>query len=196
MPATLHAGAAFVSLATLSLYPGEIDTNPVSSASDSDVVTGAAPSIPLDLAIAFYDGDSVTSTPSESAPAGTDVTAQDTVSNSGSATQTNVSVLVTLPPNFSLDSGSLTSSAGTTAVGAGVVTWTIASLAPGETETLVYTETTDAPAAFESNPTSATATSDQDATGNTTSASVVVIPAANLTISVSDGTDSVYARPN
>ncbi len=152
---------------------------------------GSPPHAPLAVALSFYDGDSVTTTPSESAPAGTDVTSQITVSNTGSAPQTNVSVPITLPANFSLHNGSLTPSAGTTAVAAGVVTWTIASLAPGGSETLAYTETTDAPAAFESNATAATATSDQDATGSTTSASVVVIPAANLTIGVSDGTDSI-----
>ena len=143
------------------------------------------------MAIASYNGDAVTSTPSESALAGTDVTDQVTVSNTTAGTQTNLSVPINLPPAFTLHSGTVTPSTGTTMVAGSVLTWTIPSLAAGASATLSYTETTDAPAALESDTTSASATSDQSSTASTASAAVEVIPAADLTIGVTDGTDTV-----
>ena len=190
-PSPLTAGSAFVSLATISLPPEQVGTDASSNAIDSDVVSGAASSAPLGVAIASYDGDAVTSTPSESALAGTDVTDQVTVSNTTASTQTNVSVPVVLPANFTLHNASLTPSTGTTTVAANVLTWTIPSLAAGDSATLSYTETTDAPAALESDTTSASATSDQVTTAATASAAVEVVPAADLTIGVTDGTDTV-----
>ena len=179
-----------MSLATVALDPGQVDTNPVYNAVDSDVVTGAASAGPLGLAIASYNGDGVTTTPSEAALAGTDVTYQVTVSNVTTSTQTNVSVPVTLAPNFTLDS-SVTTSDGTTTTAAGVVTWSIPSLGAGASATLSYTESTDGPSAVESDTTSASATSDQSTTPSTTSAAVEVIPAADLTITVTDGVDTI-----
>ena len=181
-----------VSLATVSLYPGEVDTNPVDDAVDSDVVAGGSTTGgALGVAVASYDGDSVTVTPSEAALAGTDVTYELTVSNTTDSAQSNVLVPVDLPASFTLQSGSVTPSVGTTELAAGVLTWTVPSIAAGSSETLSYTETTDAPGALESDTTTASATSDQSATPSTASASVEVIPAANLSISVSDGVDSV-----
>ena len=147
-------------------------------------------SAPLDVAIASYDGDAVTSTPSESALAGTDVTDQVTVSNTTSDAQSNVSVPITLPANFTLQNATVTTSTGTAVVGTDL-TWTIPSLGAGASATISYTETTDAPAALESDTTSASATSDQSTTPSSVSASVEVIPASDLTISVSDGTDTI-----
>ena len=190
LPSPLTVGSAFVSLATVALAPGQIDTNPVYNATDSDVVTGATSAGPLDLAIASYNGDSVTTTPSESALAGTNVTYQVTVSNTSATTQTNVSVPVTLATNFTLDS-TITTSDGTTTAAAGVVTWSIPSLGAGASATLSYTETTDGPSAMEADASSASASSDQSATPATTTAAVDVIRAADLTISVTDGIDTI-----
>ena len=191
VPSPLAAGSAFVSLATVSMQPDQVDTDAVTNAIDSDAVSGATATGPLGVAIASYNGDAVTSTPSEAALAGTDVTDQVTVSNTTLAAQTNLSVPINLPPSFTLHAGSETPSTGTTAVAAGVVTWTIPTLAAGASATLSYTETTDAPAAFESDTTSASATSDQSPTADPVSATLEVVPAADLTIGVSDGTDTI-----
>jgi hypothetical protein len=142
------------------------------------------------VAIAAFNGDSVSATPSESAPAGTDVTYRVTVSNLTSSAQTHVSVPVTLPPTFTLDSV-LTASAGTAGGGYGTLTWSIPALAAGGSATLDYTETTDAPAGLEADTASASATSDQSATASTGSATVEVVPAADLTLTVSDGIGTV-----
>ena len=190
VPSPLAPGSAFVSLATVALNPGQVDTNPVYNAVDSDGVTGTVSAGPVGLVIASYNGDGVTTTPSEAALAGTDVTYQVTASDLTTATQTNVSVPVALPPNFTLDS-SVTTSDGTATTAPGVVTWSIPSLGAGASATLSYTETTDGPSAVESDTTSASATSDQSATQSATSAAVEVIPAADLTITVSDGVDTV-----
>ena len=190
VPSPLTTGSAFVSVATVSLSPGEFDTNPVYNAIDSDVVTGASSTGPLGLAITSFNGDSVTTTPSEAALAGTDVTYRVTVSNTTSSTQTNVSVPVTLAPEFTLDS-TVTTSGGSTSTTSGVVTWSIPSLGAGASAALTYTETTDSPAAMESDGTSASGTSDQSTTPTSTTTAVDVIPAADLTITVNDGVDTI-----
>ncbi len=191
VPPSLTAGSAFVNLATVSLAPVQVDTDASSSAVDSDVVSGITPAAPFDVAIASYDGDAVTSTPSESALAGSDVTDQVTVSNTTPDAQSNVSVPITLPASFTLHDATVTTSTGTALVSASGLTWTIPSLAAGATATISYTETTDAPAALESDTTSASATSDQVTTPSPVSGSVEVIPASDLTISVSDGTETI-----
>ena len=191
VPSPLSAGSAFVSLATVALPPDQVDTDAVTNAIDSDAVSGTTTTAPLDVAIASYDGDAVTSTPSESALAGTDVTDQVTVSNTTPGAQTNLSVPINLPAGFTLHSGSETPSTGSTMVAGSVITWTIPALAAGASATLSYTETTDAPAAFESDTTSASATSDQSTTASPVSATLEVIPAADLTIGVTDGTGTV-----
>ena len=191
VPSPLAAGSAFVSLATVALPPGQVDTDAVANAIDSDAVSGTTTTAPLDVAIASYNGDAVTSTPSESALAGTDVTDQVTVSNTTSGAQTNLSVPVNMPASFTLHSGTETPSTGTTLVAGSVITWTIPALAAGASATLSYTETTDAPAALESDTTSASATSDQSTTASPVSAALEVIPATDLTIGVTDGTDTV-----
>ena len=191
VPSPLSAGSAFVSLATVALPPDQVDTDAVTNAIDSDAVSGTTTAASLDVAIASYNGDAVTSTPSESALAGTDVTDLVTVSNTTSGTQTNLSVPINLPASFTLHSGSETPSTGTTMVAGSVITWTIPALAAGASATFSYTETTDAPAVFESDTTSASATSDQSTTASPSSATLEVIPAADLTIGVTDGTDTV-----
>ncbi len=191
VPSPLDAGSSFVSIASIALAAGQVDTDPSSNAFDSDVVTGTTSAAPLGLAIASYDGDAVTSTASESALAGTDVTDQVTVSNSTSSAQTSVSATIDLPANFTLHTGSVTSSAGTTVLSSGVLTWTIPSLAGGASATLSYTETTDAPVTMESDLTTASVTSDQTTTASPASAAVEVIPASDLTIGITDGTDSI-----
>lgn len=192
VPSPLAAGSAFVNQASVGTGPGEIDTNPVAYATDSDVVSGTSSDANLDLAVASYNGDSVGTTTSESAPAGTDVTYQVTVANPSAGTQTNVSVPVSLPPAFTLDTSAVASD-GTTSLSAGVLTWSIPSLAAGASDNLTYTETTDAPAAMESDTTTASATSDQTSSPGTASVSVNVIPASDLSIQVSDSMGSVYA---
>ena len=178
--------AAAVGSACLMLCAGLVLAVPAGRPAGGSTTGGA-----LGVAVASYDGDSVTVTPSEAALAGTDVTYELTVSNTTDSAQSNVLVPVDLPASFTLQSGSVTPSVGTTELAAGVLTWTVPSIAAGSSETLSYTETTDAPGALESDTTTASATSDQSATPSTASASVEVIPAANLSISVSDGVDSV-----
>jgi uncharacterized repeat protein (TIGR01451 family) len=151
---------------------------------------GTAADGSLGLTIASYDGDAVTTTPSETVQAGTDVTDEVTVSNLTASPQTNVSVPVDLPANFTLDGGTVAFNAGSTSVSADVLTWTIPTLGANGSATLSYTEATDAPDALESDVTSAAATSTQG-TAAAVSASVEVIPAADLTISVTDGTDTI-----
>ena len=148
-------------------------------------------SVPLSIGIASYAGDAVSATPSESAPAGSDVTYQVTVSNAGPSAQTNLSVPVSLPANFTLGVTTIASSVGTPSAGTGTVNWSIPSLASGAAATLTYTETIDAPAGIESDATSASVTSDQSTTAVTTTESIAVIPTADLSISVSDGVDSI-----
>ena len=114
---------------------------------------GSTTSGSLGVAIASYDGDSVTATPSESALAGSDVTEELTLSNTTDGTESNVVVPVDLPANFTLQSGSVSPSAGATVLTAGILTWTVPSIAAGSSDTLSYTETTDAPGTFESDPT-------------------------------------------
>ena len=97
----------------------------------------------------------------------------------------------TCRPAFTLGTATVSASAGSTTVSGNVVTWSIPSLAGGASATLTYTETTDAPAALESDATSASASSDQTTTPSTASAAVEVIPAADLTIAVSDGVSSI-----
>ncbi len=191
VPSPLDAGGSFVSLASVAPAAGQVDTGSASNAIDADVVTGTTAAAPLGVAIASYDGDAVSSTPSESALAGTDVTDQVTVSNSTSSAQTSVSVPIDLPANFTLPTATVTPSAGSTALAGGVLTWTIPSLAGGASATLSYTETTDAPAAMESDTTTASATSAQSTTASPASAAVEVIPASDLTIGITDGTDSI-----
>ncbi len=187
---SLAPGSAFVSLANASLFPGAIDTNPVAYGVDADSVAGAATAGPLGLAIASFSGDSAV-TPSVSALATSDLTYQVTVTNATASTQSNVSVPVSVPSNFVLQSGSLSASSGTAAVSAGVITWSIPTLAAGDSATVTYTETTDAPTALESDATSVSATSDQSTTPVTASASVEVLPAADLSVSVTDGTSTI-----
>ena len=152
---------------------------------------GTATGDPLGVTIASYDGDIVTTTPSESASAGSDVTYEVTVSNPTASTQTNVSVPVDLPANFTLDAGTVAPSTGEAPLSADVLGWTVPSLGAGASATLTYTEATDVPDVLESDATSASATSDQSTTASTVSASVEVIPASDLTISVTDGTDTI-----
>ncbi len=192
VPSALAAGSAFVNQASVATNPGENDTNPVAYATDSDVVTGSSLVGALDIGIASYDGGSVGTTTSESALAGTDVTYQVTVSNTGAIAQTAVVAPVSMPSAFTLDS-SVIASVGTTSLGGGVVTWSIPSLAAGASDNLTYTETTDAPTAMESDTTTASATSDQSPLGETESASVNVVPASDLSVAVSDSMGSVYA---
>ena len=191
VPSPLAAGSAFVSLATVALPPDQVDTDAVTNAIDSDVVSGTTTAAPLGVAIASYDGDAVTSTPSESALAGTDVTDQVTVSNTTSGTQTNLSVPINLPANFTLHSGSRRRAREPRWSPAASSPGRSRALAAGASATFSYTETTDAPAAFESDATSASATSDQSTTASPASAAVEVIPAADLTIGVTDGTDTI-----
>ena len=192
VPSALTVGSAFVSQASVATNPGEIDTNPITYATDSDVVTGSSSAAALALGIASYDGDGVGTTTSESAPAHTDVTYQLTVSNTTGDAQTDVVVPVSLPSAFTLDSAAVTSD-GTTSVAGGVLTWSIPSMGAGANATLTYTEMTDAPVAMESDWTTASVTSDQSPAAETASASVNVVPVSDLSISASDSVGSVYA---
>jgi uncharacterized repeat protein (TIGR01451 family) len=192
VPSSLAAGSAFVNQASVATNPGEIDTNPVADATDSDVVTGSGSVGSIGVTIASYDGDGVGTATSESALAGTDVTYQVTVSNTSAVAQTDVVVPVSMPSAFTLDSG-VVASDGTTALAGDVLTWSIPSLAAGASDDLTYTEATDAPVALESDTTTASATSDQSPLAQTESASVAVVPASDLSVVVSDSIGSVYA---
>jgi uncharacterized repeat protein (TIGR01451 family) len=152
---------------------------------------GTDPAAPLGVAIASYAGDAVTTTTSAAIDAGADVTYQVTVSNGTAGAQTDVTVPVTLAPNFSLQNTSISPSTGTTGLSGGVLTWSIPTLAGGASAMLTYTETTDAPVAMESDPTSVSATSTQNTTASTALATVEVIPAANISVAVTDGVGTV-----
>ena len=190
VPSSLSGGSTFVSLADITPFPGAVDPNAQFYDIDSDVVAGAAGASPLGLAIASFAGDS-TITPSLTAPAGSDLTFQVTVTNASASTQSDISVPVTVPSSFLFESATLNPSAGTTAVTGGVISWSIPSLAAGAAATITYSETTDAPAAFESDATTASATSDQSITPVTASSSVEVLPATDLSVTVTDGTDII-----
>ena len=145
----------------------------------------------LGIAVSTFAGDAVTSTPSESAHAGSDVTFEVTLTNSGLSTQTNVSTTVTLAPNFVLKSTSVIADSGRPTVGTGAINWAVPSLDSGASTTLTYTETVDAPLSFESDTTTVSSVSDQSTSAGTKSAAVVVVPTADLAVTVSDGVDSV-----
>jgi uncharacterized repeat protein (TIGR01451 family) len=182
-PRTLVAGAAscmvLCAAFTLGVFPARA------------AAPGADPTPPLGVAIASYAGDVVTSTTNSAIDAGADVTYKVTVSNGTAGAQSNVAVPVTLASNFSLQNTSISASAGTTALAAGVLTWSIPTLGAGASATLTYTETTDAPLAMESDVTSVSATSTQNTTASPAQSTVEVIPAANVSVSVSDGVDTV-----
>ena len=150
----------------------------------------ADPAAPLGVTVASYAGDAVTTTTSSAIDAGADVTYRVTVSNGTASAQTNVSVPVVVPSNFVLQNATISPSTGTTTVSGGVLTWSVPTLGATTSATLTYTETTDAPVAMESDVTSVSATSDQD-TAAATMAAVEVIPAANVSVSVTDGVDTV-----
>ena len=82
---------------------------------------------------------------------------------------------------------------GTTSVTGSVIDWSIPALAMGASATLIYSATADAPPAMEADWTSVAATSDQSATTSTAAATVEVIPAADLAITVTDGTTTIDA---
>src|SRR5579872_6417850 len=150
------------------------------------------------VTIVGYAGDLVSGPGTHQVTAGSDVTYQVKVSNNGGSPDTDVVVSDELPANFTLDDGSVTISAGSTGVAGGVLSWTIPSLAAGADATLTYSETTDAPSSLQANPnavsvtssaTSAHGTSDPSATGDTWA--LDVLPAADLTVTDSDGQTSV-----
>jgi hypothetical protein len=150
---------------------------------------GADPAAPLDVTVASYAGDAVTTT-SSAIDAGADVTYQVTVSNGTASAQTNVSVPVVLPSIFVLQNATISPNTGTTTVSGGVLIWSMSTLGATTSPTLTYTETTDAPVAMESDVTSVSATSDQH-TAAATMATAEVIPAADVSLSVTDGVDTV-----
>jgi large repetitive protein len=191
VPATVATGSSFVSLATVATGPGEIDTNPVASDADADVVAGPATAGGLGLSFATYAGDTASGTPIGTVRAGADVTERLTVTNETVATQTNVSVRVTPPPAFALDAGPTVSDGNTTTTGA-VVTWSIASLAPAQSAILTLTETADSPSTMTSDTTNASASSDQSPDAAPSLAGVEVIPASGLSVAVTDGNDTVW----
>ena len=190
VPSTLAAGDAFVGLAAVSPPAGMVDTDPVSTAADSDVVSGAGTSGPLDVAIASFSGDAVSSTPNESALAGTDITYQVTASNPTASAQTNVTVSVDPPPAFTLNSAFIASTGSTTTSGAGV-RWSIGTLPGGSSETLAFTESTNAPPVLQEDATTASVASDQNAVPAMTTASVEVIPVSDLSVTVDDGMETI-----
>lgn len=178
LPKVLRDGArrgtvALLGSACLALCAGQVfgvlGTPPAGGTSPAGAAVG--------LTIASYSGDSVTTTPSEAAQAGSDVTYQVGVANATSNAQTNASVTVTLPSTFTLDTTTVTTSTGTASdPGGGVVTWSIPSLAATSSATLTYTETTDAPPVFELATTSASATTDQSSSATTATAGSMSCP--------------------
>jgi uncharacterized repeat protein (TIGR01451 family) len=193
IPSTLGAGAAMVDVATVALTPPEIDTSAVTQAVDAEpvVAAGSGSGSGFALSVAAHAGDSVTTVPTEEIEAASDVTYEVELANVLPGPQTNVNVPIQLPTNFSLYSASLTANVGTANAAGSVIDWTIPTLATGATATLVYTESSDAPGAMESDWTSVAATSDQSSIASTAAASVEVIPTSDLSIQVSDGVTSV-----
>ncbi len=82
---------------------------------------------------------------------------------------------------------------GSTSVTGTVIDWSIPALAMGASATLIYSATADAPPAMEADWTSVAATSDQSPTASTAAATVEVIPAADLAITVTDGATAIDA---
>src|ERR1700733_7177853 len=134
---------ALVASAFLALCAGQALGSLGAPPAGSSTPAGGA----LGVGVASYAGDSVGTT-TQAAQAGSDVTYQVTVANSAAQGQTNVSVLVTLPTTFTFDATTVTTSAGTASDAAGVLTWSIPSLGSGSSDSLTYTETTDAPLTF------------------------------------------------
>ena len=174
-----------------------VTANDASSASSTATVDGNAD---VGVSEVVSAGDSVLpgATGAATVEAGGDVAYQITASNDGAVTATDVVVTDDLPSNFTLNNASITPSVGTISFGGGVLTWTIPSLAAGAHETLVYTETVNAPSAAENNADTVSITSAQtdefgDATpqDNSDSGTVEVLPAASLTIRDTDGKTSV-----
>ncbi|HXQ62211.1 MAG TPA: DUF11 domain-containing protein, partial [Acidimicrobiales bacterium] len=183
--------------------PASATTTATASANDaSSVNSSATVHVNADVGVAetVSAGDSVLpgAIGSATVEAGQDVTYQITAFNNGAATATDVVVTDDLPSNFTLSGASVTPSLGTFAIGGGVLTWSISSLPAGATETLSYTETVNAPSAIETDADAVSITSTQtntfgDATpqDNGFTGSVEVVPAANLSITNTDGTSSV-----
>ena len=148
---------------------------------------------PLGVAIASSNGDAVTSTPSESALSGTDATDQVTVSNTTAGTQTNLSVPINLPPAFTLHSGTVTPSTGkTTMVAGSVLTWTIPGLAGCVGHAQLHRDHRCRRAGVRYH----LRLGDQRPglhQGQHHVAAVEVITAADLTIGVTDGADTIAA---
>jgi uncharacterized repeat protein (TIGR01451 family) len=190
---TLGPGSAMVNVATVALTPPEIDTSAVSQAVDAEPVigTGAGSGSGFALSVAAHAGDSVLTVPTEEVEAASDLTYEVELANVLPGPQTNVTVPIQLPANFSLYPGSVTASGGSANVAGTAIDWTIPTLAAGATATLVYSEWSDAPAAMEADWTSVSATSDQSATATTAAASVEVVPTSDLSVQVSDGASSI-----
>jgi uncharacterized repeat protein (TIGR01451 family) len=192
---TLGSGAAMVNVATVTLTPPEIDTSAISQAVDAEPVIGTASgsgSGPgFALSIAAHAGDSIGTVPTEEVEAGSDVTYQVELANVLPGPQTNLTVPIQLPPNFSLYPNSVTPSVGTTSQSGSVIDWTIPTLPTGASATLVYSEQSDTPGAMEADWTSVAATSDQSTTASTAMAAVEVIPATDLSVQIGDAAHSV-----
>jgi len=192
---TFTVNAAIASSATGSItntaslaVPGSvIDTNPVSSASDTDTLTPVA-----DLAISKSDG--VTTV----IPGGP-TTYTIVVSNSGPSNATGATVADILPAAITSDTFTAVGSGGAsgfTASGSGnindtvnlpvggTITYTlIANIASGATGTLANTATVTAPAGV----------TDPNLSNNTATDTDTLTPQANLAISKTDGVTSVNA---
>ncbi len=190
---TLSAGAAIVNVATVTLTPPEIDTSAISQAVDAEPVigSGSGSGSGFALSIAAHAGDSIGTVPTEEVEAGSDLTYQIELANVLPGPQTNLTVPIQLPPNFTLYPNSVTPSVGTTSQTGSVIDWSIPTLPTGASATLVYSELSDTPGAMEADWTSVAATSDQSPTASTAMAAVEVIPATDLSIQIGDAAHSV-----
>ena len=189
----LQAGSAMVNVASVTLPPPELDTSAVSEAVDAEPVIGAGSGSGFAVSVAAHAGGSVQTVPTAEVDSGSELTYEVELANVLPGPQTDVSVPVQLPPAFTLSPGSVTPSMGSTSVTGSVIDWSIPALAMGASATLIYSATADAPPAMEADWTSVAATSDQSPTASTAAATVEVIPAADLAITVTDGATAIDA---
>ena len=191
---TLTIVASVTSSASSYTDTATVSANDATSVNSSATVNVTAA---VGVSLAAYPGDIVGSTTTNAVESGQDVTYLVTASNTGAAMATNVIVTDALPLQFTLNNTSITPSVGTVSVNAGILTWTIPTLAAGSDATLSYNETTNAPSSVQTDTTSASITSTQtNQYGNSSNQasdawSLEVIPAASVSIITSDGVTSV-----
>ncbi|MGH2595871.1 MAG: DUF7507 domain-containing protein [Actinomycetota bacterium] len=174
-----YAPPTLANTATITFTP-IADTDPTDdSATDTDAVTTAA-----DLAITKTDAP-------DPVVAGNDVTYTLTVSNAGPSDASGVLVTDTLPGSVTFVSA--TSSQGSCAQAAGVVTCPLGTIANGGTATITVVVTTTIDGLITDTAVVSASTPDPAPADNTASQSTTVTASADLAITKTDGVASISA---